>query len=270
MEHNDDVAMEMVQKIVCTRDLENSCHQDGSTPLHVAARTGMVRTVRALVSRGIPINLVTNLQGTALEMIVNYDYEKDLEIQKTTDCAEVLLSHGASLDQASLHHYGSLIYTTTTQGMERLSTVILKHQISRNIFTNLNERLLRSAIEQGFVVLTTQLIKAGVDPSRTTSLDSWGIQPHPQADPNGYQRRKMIQVLQAYYSRDSLVQQTRIYIRNLLHQREGERGIRRKIQTLPLPKPLIDFLNFEQDFLHISEEYTKYIPPQYFDALFSW
>lgn len=70
-------------------DIKSSvCEQDGSTPLHLAARHGNARCVRLLVKQKIPVDVKDKLGNTALHLAASFNHRRS---------AELLLNAGAQI-----------------------------------------------------------------------------------------------------------------------------------------------------------------------------
>lgn len=270
-DQDDALAAKMVRKISNPKDLEKGVFRsDASVPIHMAARFGMVQTVQALIKRNVSLDIITNSSGSAVEMIVGYDYNDEHELKRTTECARLLLAHGASLSRFGAYHRKSLLRQAVDQGMEELAVVILTCKINRDDYTGLGKTLLDQAVYYGCVQLTIKLIQAGADPEEIVGFAIKGNREGPETDIGKVGEENMGRLLDIYFQENNLLQIARSSIRNHLHEREIETGmgIRRRIKQLPLPQVMIEYLNFEQDFGSIPDGYKKYIPPTYLDPSF--
>ena len=100
----------------------NSSTPQGWTPLYVATRDGQAQAAKLLVFRGADLNIQTDLQTTALSMVVTQTYPSEKE---RLDLLEYMLKRGAEVNLPDVYEHTPLFYA---KSMDNQAVVALLEQ----------------------------------------------------------------------------------------------------------------------------------------------
>eukprot|EP00054_Salpingoeca_dolichothecata_P010887 m.60490 g.60490 ORF g.60490 m.60490 type:complete len:793 (-) comp19191_c2_seq3:30-2408(-) len=128
---------------------------NGATAIHAAVENGHYDTVKLLLDQGV--SQQSSMEGASpLYIAAQYNHPK---------IAELLLKHGADVDERMKTNGHSSLYVACGSGYLTVIDVLVRHHANVNIKTHMGATSLFYAAGMGRVNVVEKLLQAGADPN---------------------------------------------------------------------------------------------------------